>query len=496
MKKVFEPKAISLGDKKAIEGGRPEIELMMEAAKACYSSITWSDKVLITTGKGNNGGDGFAIALLLKNDGKDVHLLLGEEPATSAAKYYFEECKKNDIPYSLYNKEESFDYPDIVDCLFGIGFRGEAKEPYSSIIKAINNSSNSRVISVDANSGLDLSNGLANDAVKSDITLSISALKPGYFLSKGMDYVGDVIELPLLSPVGEPYFLLEENDVKSFFSPRKHFSNKGNYGYVGILGGSSLYPGAVKLAFMGQEALYAGCGVSKVLVPSSIKDKLYPYVLETTIVPLKDEDGFMVFDEESLEKETKSLKSLSVGMGWGQGKDNEKILSYLITHYEGRLLIDADGLNTLSKLDQTILLEKKGSVILTPHIKEFSRLSGYSVDEIFASPIALAKEYAKKYGVTLLLKGPATIITDGDVVYLTATGSSGMATAGSGDVLSGLSAGLLGYSKESDAYTMAVASYINGLGGEMAEDEFTSVSMTSSDTARNIKKVISSLINP
>lgn len=493
MKKVFEPKAISLGDKKAIEGGRPEIELMMEAAKACFSSISWSEKVLIATGKGNNGGDGFAIALLLKQEGKDVHLLLGEMPVTDAAKYYFEECKKNSIPYSLYNNEESFDYPDIVDCLFGIGFRGKAKEPYSSIIKAINNS-RSRVISVDANSGLDLSNGLAEDAVRSDITLSISALKPGYFLSKGKDYVGEIVELPLLSPVGEPYYLLEENDVKSLFLPRKNFSNKGNYGYVGILGGSSLYPGAVKLAFMGQEALYAGCGVSKVLVPSSIKDKLYPYVLETTIVPLKDEDGFMVFDEESLKKEIASLKSLSVGMGWGQGKDNEKILSYLITHYEGRLLIDADGLNTLAKLDQNILLDRKGSVILTPHIKEFSRLSGYSVDEIFASPIALAKEYAKKYKVTLLLKGPTTIITDGDVVYLTSTGSPGMATAGSGDVLSGLSAGLLGYSKEDDAFTMAVASYINGLGGEMAEDEFTSVSMTSSDTARNIKKVISSLL--
>jgi len=493
MKKVYEPKAISLGDKKTIESGRPEIELMMEAASACVKAVNWNEKILIVTGKGNNGGDGFAMALLLKQEKKDIHLLLVEEPATAASKYYFEECKKAGIPYSHYENEKEFNYDDIVDCFFGIGFRGESKEPYASAINAIN-ASKARIISVDANSGLDLSNGLAGIAIKSNVTLSISALKPGYFLSKGKDLVGDIIELPLLDPVGEPYLLLEESDVKSFFEPRLNYSNKGNYGYVGILGGSSLYPGAVKLAYMGQEALYAGAGVSKVLVPSAISDKLYPYVLETTIVPLKDKDGFMVFDEESLFKETSSLKALAIGMGWGQGPDNEKILSYLLTHYEGRLLIDADGLNTLAKLGSDILLKKKGKIILTPHIKEFSRISGYSVSEILSSPIALAKEFAAKYGVTVLLKGPTTIITNGKDVYLASTGSAGMATAGSGDVLSGLSVGLLGYSRKDDALTMAVSAYINGLGGEKAESEYSVISMTSSDTARNIKKVISDLL--
>lgn len=494
MKKVFEPKAISLGDKKAKENGRPEIELMAEAATACVNAVSWGERILIATGKGNNGGDGFAMALILRRLGKNVNLLLCEEPTTEAAKYYFEECKKSCVPYELYNGQNNLDFDDIVDCLFGIGFRGESKEPYASLISDIN-ASKARIISVDANSGLDLSNGLASSAIKSDITLSISALKPGYFLSKGKDYVGKIIELPLLEPVGEPYYLIEESDAKAFFEPRKNFSNKGNYGYIGILGGSSLYPGAIKLAFMGQEALYAGCGVSKVLVPSSIADKLYPYVLETTIVPLKDENGFMSYDEESLKKETSSLKAISVGMGWGQNKDNQKILSYLLTNYEGKLLIDADGLNTLAKLGSDVFLNKKGSVILTPHIKEFSRISGYSVEEIISSPITLAKEYAKKYNITLLLKGPTTVVTDGQIVYLSNTGSPGMATAGSGDVLSGLSVGMLGYSKENDALTMAIASFINGLAGEMAEDQYSSVSMTSSDTARNIKSVIKTLLD-
>ena len=157
-------------------------------------------------------------------------------------------------------------------------------------------------------------------------------------------------------------------------------------------------------------------------------------------------------------------------------------------------LDDADGLNTLAKMDLSILKDAKAPVILTPHLMEFSRLSGLSIEQIEADPISCAKTFAKEYGVILLLKGCCTAVTDGEVVYLCNRGGAGMATAGSGDVLSGVLAGLHGFVPVS-ARSVACGAYLAGRAGELAEKESTSISMTASDTVARLPDAVREILN-
>ena len=292
------------------------------------------------------------------------------------------------------------------------------------------------------------------------------------------------------------------NEIKSIFLKRPKECNKGDFGYVGVMGGCPLYSGAVKLANMANNAiltlpelakasLRAGCGVSRLIVPKSIADSVAPYLLESTLYPMPcDENGYMMLDKGAFLK----LNALSIGMGFGQSDSYRDILEYVLKTLNLNLIIDADGLNTLSKMpDKEELLNNTScKVVLTPHLMEFSRLSGYSIDEIKADRINIAKNFANKYHVILLLKDAETVITDGEDVKISDRGTPGMATAGSGDVLSGILTGLLGY-LEVNTMTVAAGAFINGYAGEIAAKEFTEISMTAGDTVQMIPRVFKEL---
>ena len=250
------------------------------------------------------------------------------------------------------------------------------------------------------------------------------------------------------------------------------------------------YAGATKLANMSAAALRSGCVVVTLAVPETIAQSVAPYLLESTLLPIPaDENGKMIFDPQILDALLSRYASIAVGMGWGSSVSYKEILPYLLQNAHQPLIIDADGLNTLSKMDLSLLKECKAPVILTPHLMEFSRLSGLSISDIENDPISYAKAFAKEYGVILLLKGCTTIITDGEVVYLSNRGSAGMATAGSGDVLAGVLAGLCGYHK-ADAFTVASGAYLAGVAGELAEEKRGAISMLASDTVNEIANAV------
>ena len=186
-------------------------------------------------------------------------------------------------------------------------------------------------------------------------------------------------------------------------------------------------------------------------------------------------------------------RALAVGMGWGRSPETAKILAYLLDHYDGALVIDADGLNALGGMDPLLLKKTRAKVILTPHPKEFERLSGYSVKEILQNPVPLAQRYASQMGGCVLLKGACTVVTDGESSYLVDRGCAGMATAGSGDVLSGILAGLLGYAP-ANALTVACGAYLAGVAGELAEAASNAISMMASDTVRALPRAISMMM--
>ena len=285
--------------------------------------------------------------------------------------------------------------------------------------------------------------------------------------------------------------IIEVKDIKDLFKERNSESNKGDFGKVGIYGGSIEYSGALKLSFLALSSLRSGCGISRVIVKKEILPLLGPNISEETLCILPSfDDNFY----DKLWDYIKDLDSLAFGMGLGNDKHLEEVLEYLIENYTGNLIIDADGLNTLSRMDLNVLNKRKCNILLTPHLKEISRLCNKTIDEIKKDSLNLVKEFASTYRVIILLKGHTTIISNGTDIYLVKTGTPGMATAGSGDVLSGILAGLLAY-LDFNLLTVAAGVLLNGIAGCLAEEDNTDISMIASDTINNIGKAIKVIRN-
>ena len=295
-----------------------------------------------------------------------------------------------------------------------------------------------------------------------------------------------------IEPADRTCLLVEEADVSPLFRPRPDFSHKGTYGYTALIGGSKRYAGAVKLAALANAAMRAGSGVVKLAVPDAVYHEVAPAVLEPTLFPLPDDGEEIAFDERKTAELISNIRTAAFGMGIGTGDGAARTLDYLLSNFTGRLVVDADGLNLLSRMDRRKVRDAACSLILTPHIKEFSRLSGLEMNEILSAPIAAAEAYAKETGAVLLLKGPATVVTDGETTYLTDAGCAGMATAGSGDVLSGVLAAVAAFAPDMLLGT-AAAAYINGKAGELAQRRFGSVAMTSGDTAACVAEIVRDL---
>ena len=279
---------------------------------------------------------------------------------------------------------------------------------------------------------------------------------------------------------------IENSDVKDLVKIRNIDSNKGDFGKAGIYGGSIEYSGALKLAYLSLSSLRSGCGISRVLVKKEVLPLLGPNILEQTLCVLPDYDNNFY---DKLKESIKDLDSLAFGMGLGNDEHLKSILTFLIKNYTGNLIIDADGLNTLSKMNLNIIKEKKCNILLTPHLKEFSRLINKPIEEIKKDSLNLVKEFSSTYKITLLLKGHTTIISNGSDTYLVTTGCPGMSTAGSGDVLSGILAGVLA-SLPFNLLTISTGVLINGIAGCLAEEDNTDISMIASDTINNIGNAI------
>ncbi len=498
MKPIVTNEQMRRYDAAEIERGTPSVELMRRAGEAVFASYAWKGPVAVVCGSGNNAGDGYVLALCLHRVGISCRLLLLEERFSPDGAYYFEQCTAAGIPWSLADGREDYARDaEIVDCIFGTGFHGTAKGLAADVIRGIN-ASGKPVISVDINSGLDGTCGMGDPCVRSALTVAIGALKTGHLLGDAKDVIGSLqtvdIGIPIPHNAGISK-LAEAGDFCNLFPSRRQNSHKGTYGYVAVIGGCERYGGAVKLANLSCFALRVGCGVATLAVPRGIADAVSPYLLESTLEPMPDDDtGYMVYDPDALDALLQNKKAVSVGMGWGTASSYPHILKHLLSHFKGSLLIDADGINTLAAMDPKDLKHASCRVLLTPHLKEFERLSKIPIAEILKDPVAYAEQFAREYGVCLLLKGTTTVVTDGSETYLCDRGCSGMATAGSGDVLSGILTGLLGYLPLTPL-TVAGGAYLAGRAGEIAEQATNAISMVASDTVHALPSAISELLS-
>lgn len=488
-------KTMRESDARTIEGGVSGRELMARAGRGIFESHAWKGPVAIVCGSGNNAGDGYVLALELSNASIPCTLVLLWEKWSEDGAYYYRKCREASIPTVFYTEQTDLSsYREIVDCIFGTGFSGNADGIARDAIEAINRS-DAYVICADINSGLSGDNGLGATFVQSDLTVSIGMRKRGHYLGNAKDAIGSLVNVDIgIEVPSESVFLCEGTDLSTVLARRAQNSHKGVYGYVSVMGGCREYAGAVKLANLSAAALRAGCGVATLAVPSSVSDSVAPYLLESTLLALpSDEEGRMTFDPTLLDRILSRNVALALGMGWGSSPAYAQILSYILTHGALSLVIDADGLNTLAQMDLNLLSFTRCRVILTPHLKEMERISGVSVAELQNDPVTHAQNFARKYGVCLLLKGCTTVVTDGDVTYLVDRGCAGMATAGSGDVLSGILAGLLGYSAVTPL-TVACGAYLAGRAGELAERDVNPISMVASDTVSHIAQAVGELL--
>lgn len=274
-------------------------------------------------------------------------------------------------------------------------------------------------------------------------------------------------------------------EMKNLLPVRNKNTHKGSYGKVAILGGSEGMAGSVYLS--SKAALRSGAGLVYIFAPKSISEILQ---IKSTEQIVKIIDSYnLKYNKNILKKILGQLIDkdvLAIGPGMGNDPSLNELINHIIHNFEGKIIVDADGLNAISR--DISILNNREKLILTPHIKEFSRLTGLSIAEINRDRIEIAKNFAKKYKLILVLKSEQTIVTDGKKIYINKIGNPGMATAGSGDVLTGIITGLLPVLDEYDAARLGV--YLHSLAGDLAVKELSGESLIASDIIKYLPKAI------
>ena len=455
--------------------GITPIELMGSVGRFLSEELSQYNNILFLCGTGNNAGDGYSAAEILLQKGKNVTLWIPNKKFSSSGEYYFNKCQEYGVKCIYgYKIDNISQYGVIVDCLFGIGFHGPVNEETASLIDRVN-ASGKTVISADIPSGLNADNGCVEKAIIADKVVTVGFAKYGLYLNAGKDYAKSVTVLPLgfEGYVGK---LLEPEDCAEFVCPRKNDAHKGTYGYVGIFGGSENYTGAVKLANLACSAAYSGSGVVKLIVPDKIMSAVAPYLLESTL-----------FSESKYAEAIKGLSCIGIGCGWGRDDSRAELLKNVFAIASSPIVLDADGLFAWKKLG---LPDYSNKLIITPHYAEMARLVDLTVDEVRSDPVFAAKNFSLRHGCITVLKGPSTVITNGETVYITNRGCAGMATAGSGDVLLGVMTSVVGQKHENLLKSVAYATIINGIAGEIAQEKYTDIGMTAKDTSDFLRSAI------
>ena len=458
--------------------GIPALLLMENAATECINIIDKeigfdNKKVLVVCGSGNNGGDGLAIARKLFCKGINVFIFkaFDENGLKDEGKVNFGAVSKLGVPYS----EEFNGFDLIIECLLGIGIKGDVREKEKNTIECIN-SLNVPVVSVDVPAGICANTGkVCGCAVKADLTIALGYGKPGLYTGKGYEYSGKVIVADISLP--------QNNDGNLFFIDKipqdwiykeNPLAHKGDNGKVLIVAGSKGMTGAACFTALGAHK--AGAGLVKLITPENLNTIYEKKLTETITAPVNCAD---FLDENCYDDIINSdYDVIVVGPGLGRKEQTVALVHKLIKNARVPLVIDADGIYAVS-LNINILKEAKAPIYLTPHQGEFSRLIGKSVDEIEKNRIEFSRNFADEFNVTLLLKGAGTVVAENrGNVYINSTGNSGMAKGGSGDILSGI---IGAFVAKNVPHSAIYAAYVHGMAGDDAAVNKGKCSMLPSD---------------
>lgn len=417
--------------------------------------------IVFLVGKGNNGGDALIAADLLKKMGYKFFLVRpGETPVRGGW---------------------------IVDGLLGVGLDRPVEGWFADTIKRVNGFQ-TNVLAIDIPSGLSSDTGKPlGCAIRATITASLGGLKLGTWTVPGCEYAGEILEIDIGIPkqaIQELHsevksFLLESSDFKNCLPPRKNDSHKKDYGHVLVIAGSKEMPGAGYLTSL--AALRSGAGMVTYCMPQESYEKFDPTFSEVMVKPFSSAEAILEFAQDK--------EAIVLGPGMGESEATQKLIAELFQKLEKPMVVDADGINALAK-QKDILTQTKAAVIFTPHPGEMGRLLGQSTKEIQENRIASVREAAAKWKQCFVLKGYRSLIGtyDGEL-YVNPTGNPGMATAGSGDVLAGVIAGLIAQGVKPKLAGLA-GTFLHGLAGDLAANEMGEKGLISSDFVRYIPKAL------
>ena len=499
-------------DKAAIEGhGIPSLDLMENAGRGIAERISTGilshspSIIAIICGNGNNGGDGFVIARYLLQAGHSVtaHYFGPDDKLSLDCAANLKRAIESGVPVHQISDIGNLSFREcdlIVDAIFGTGFSGAPRKPHSDLIERINAQDKLKV-SVDLPSGLNADNGQHEGAViKADYTFTLALPKYGLYVSPGRELAGEVEVIPIGIPDSivddcHLYSTLTTPDIVTSSLPsRATEGHKGTFGKLLVVAGSLGLTGAAALA--SRSALRSGCGLVRVACPASALPIIASLNPEPTTHPLPEirrKGALALRALGEIRVLESSHDACVIGPGLGLHHETIELVRRLVETVARPAVIDADALTAIAKDSRILKSRSDTPLILTPHAGEFKRISGEEAPSDVQKRIESARRFAEEFNVTLVLKGSPTLTASRDGrVTLNPTGNHGMATGGSGDVLSGIIGSLLAQGMEASEAAVAGV-YIHGLAGDLAADMLTPRSVIASDILENIPDALALL---
>ncbi len=454
----------------------------------------------VVCGKGNNGGDGLVIARHLSNKGAyvTVYLLSSAKEISKDSKTNLEIIKKMGIPVytSAPNIQSGLKKADIiVDAIFGTGLKKDISGIYAKAITLINRSKKP-VIAVDIPSGIDSDNGqIKGCAVRADLTVTFCLPKIGHLAYPGAEYSGSL----KIADISIPKSLVDEGSVKThlitkdavseILPKRRPDAHKGEFGHLFILAGSPGLTGAAVMA--GFSALRIGTGLVTLGVPEGLNHIFETKITEAMTLPLSqtNEQTINPAAKNKILNFLKKTDAAAIGPGLSQNRETAQLIRELIREIKMPMVIDADGINALAG-HADILRKTKAQIIITPHPGELSRLINITADDINRDRIAIARKASQQYNIIVVLKGANTVIAEPDGnVYINNTGNPGMASGGTGDVLTGMIAGLI-CQKVSPINAAIAGVFLHGLAGDITARQKGETGLIAGDMIKKIPEAI------
>jgi len=434
-------------------------------ARVLCERIQPAARIAVLTGTGNNGGDGFVVARVLKSYGymTDLWLIPPKEKVKGAAKKALEiyENSGDEVKNYIGNEQEFFEqihrYDVLIDAMLGIGVKGSIKSPYKEIIDKVNQIDELTVYAVDVPSGVPADGGEVETAIRADVTITIQCPKLSAYTFPTADYYGELIVVD----IGIPPRALEttatfrqawvEEDVRRTLPTRNRSSHKGTYGKGIVIGGSRNMTGAITLT--AKAALRSGAGLLTMAIPDDIYSVVANRIPEAMQHPCPSENGSFAGDIDFAQLD---IDAIAVGPGMGRTEGTKRIVQTVLEQ-DVPVVLDADALFFWNEY-ASFVKKRTSPTIVTPHPGELARMLGVSIHDVEKNRFGVSKQFAMDYGLYVVLKGPYTIVTTPDgKQYVNTTGNPALAKGGSGDVLTGI---IVAFLMQHDSVQAAVSNAV------------------------------------